>query len=752
MSLDAKKLYELLPAIYLIRDSKQGEPLRALLDVIAEQARVIEEDIIQLYKNWFIETCDEWVVPYIGDLLGVRELHSISTGAAFTQRARVANTLGYRRRKGTAAVLEQLAYDASGWRARVVEFFELLESAQYFNHIRLHNLRTPDLRTTNELELLNTAFDTIAHTVDVRRISIGRGWHNIPNIGLFLWRLQSYPMTRSAACRVKAASTGRYTFSPLGFDSALFNCPQTETEITHLAEEINVPGLLRRRPLCDELEARRQALVENRTPEYIYFDDRPDTRAQPILEIFLDGSRIPIAPDEILICDLQDWHIPPDEKKYKHIKADGTYEVTDRLIRVAVDPVLGRMTFPASVAINEVHVSYAYGFSGDVGGGPYDRRESVSKALARKATWQVGVSKETASVPGKIFDNLIDAVKEWNKQPNGSVGIIAILDNQTYQENLAGGKRIKIPEASQLLIVAADWPEVNVPGGLPGKKDRIIGQLTPDERRPHLLGHLDVEGTADESSHTGGGLALDGLLVEGNLSILAGNLGDLRISHSTLVPARYGLEVKSKNDQLKIDLIRSICGPIKLTAAVSKLFVEESIVDNGSDEAISAILTSVELQKSTIFGSIHVLNIEAGNTIFAGRVDAKRQQMGCIRFSYVPVESKTPRRFRCQPDLEINTQISNAKEQGALSPQKENAIREHVLEWLIPAFISTHYGHYAYAQLSQSCPLLIREGAEDGSEMGVFSFLAQPQREANIRVALDEYLRIGLEAGIIYVT
>jgi len=743
MSLNTKKLYELLPAIYRIRDSKQGEPLKALMDVIAEQAKVMEEDITRLYENWFIETCNEWVVPYIGDLLGVRGLHSVSTGAAFTQRARVANTLSYRRRKGTAAVLEQLAYDASGWRARVVEFFELLESTQYYNHIRLHNLRTPDLRNNNELELLNTAFDTIAHTVDVRRISIGRGCHNIPNIGLFLWRLQSYPMTRSIARPVMGAPAGCYRFDPLGYDAALFNRPQTETEITHLAEEINVPGLLRRRPLYDELEARRQALVDTRTPEYSYFDDRPDTKARPVLEIFLDGSSIRVPSDEILICDLQDWHIPPDKKKYKRIKADGTYEDVDWPIRVAIDPVLGRIAFPASVTVNQVHVSYSYGFSGDIGGGPYDRQESVFRALSRKATWQVGVSKEIALVPGKIYNNLVDAVEEWNKQPNGSVGIIAILDSQTYEEDLTGHNGINIPEGSQLLIVAADWPEVDVPGGLPGEKERIIGQLSPDERRPHLFGNLEVEGTADESSHTGGDLALDGLLVEGNLSILAGNLGNLRISHSTLVPHHHGIEVKSKNDRLKIDLVRSICGPIKLTAAISKLLVEESIVDNGGGKAISAGLTAVELQKSTIFGSIKALSIEASDCIFTGMIDTERRQEGCIRFSYVSVNSKTPRRYRCQPDLEIATQLSEAE---------EDAIEKTILEWLSPAFTSTKYKHYAYAQLSQSCPLLIREGAEDGSEMGVFSFLAQPQRETNIKVALDEYLRIGLEAGIIYVT
>ena len=66
------RLYELLPVFYRMRDVERGEPLRALLQVIAEQVNVVEDDIAQLYDNWFIETCQDWVVPYIADLIGYR--------------------------------------------------------------------------------------------------------------------------------------------------------------------------------------------------------------------------------------------------------------------------------------------------------------------------------------------------------------------------------------------------------------------------------------------------------------------------------------------------------------------------------------------------------------------------------------------------------------------------------------------------------------------------------------------------------
>lgn len=741
MIITAERLYRHLPAVYRIRDQQQGETLKALIAVIAEQAGLLEEDIGDLYENWFIETCDEWVVPYIGDLLGVRGLHSIGAGPAFSQRGRVANALRYRRRKGTATMLEQLARDATGWNTRAVEFFELLATTQHFNHVRLHNHRTPDLRRTDALELLESPFDTIAHTADVRRIATGRGRHNIPNIGIFLWRLQSYFVQRAVAHAASMPGDGRFTFHPIGFSAPLFNRPQTETEITHLAEEINVPGLLRRRPLYDELDARRQSLVDGRTPEQRYFG------AQPVLQIFVQGTSndpyVELPPEEILICQLTEpavavpgvWLRPPTSKLYQP-SAGGAKQ--PRAIKVAVDPALGRIAFPTGVIPNSVKVSYACGFSGDVGGGPYNRRDSIDANFMRKVNWQVGVSREIAPVAATMFATLAEAVTEWNSQPAPSFGVIAVLDSHTYEENLTGVNRIKIPEGSHLLIVAGGWPETPVPGQ-PGQKQRVDGRVDADERRPHLRGNISVTGTASGSSQTPGDLTINGLWIEGKLSVLAGNLGRLELAHSTFVPDRGGVEVATKNERLRIVLTRAISGPIALDAEIQELRIEESIVDAaGSGDAIVARRTAVEVQKSTLFGGVAVLSLEAGNAIFTEKVEAERRQVGCVRFSYVPVGSKTPRRFRCQPDLAL--QDAKAAEQA------------NIIARLVPSFTAATYGHHGYGQLGASCAEEIRRGAEDGSEMGVFSFLKQPQREINLRASLDEYLRLGLEAGILYVT
>jgi hypothetical protein len=723
-------LTRLLPSVYRIRDEEREGALEALLAVLAAEADVVDRDIERLYDDWFIETCQPWVVPYIADLLDVRGLYAVAPGTA-SQRAYVANTIGYRRRKGTLAVLEQLAFDVTGWRATAVEFFQLLATTQYAKHVRLGNLRTPDLRDANGLELLGGPFERAAHTAEVRRIPPSRGRYNIPNVGLFLWRLQSYPISRGTARQIGAASDDRYTFNPLGLDAPLFNRPQTETRITDLARELDVPAPLRRRALLDELEARRQAQVDNRSVAEAYF-----AAGHPVLRVWVRAtpaaSFVAVPPEEILIADLSLWQRPPTSKDY--VPA-GSATPQPKAISVAVDPQLGRITFPQGTTRDAVEVDYAYGFAGDMGSGPYDRSRHLDPAFAERVTWQAGVGKDVALVPQQIFDTIGGAITEWGKQPKGTVGVIAVLDSRTYKESAA----IDIPDGSELLLVAADWPVRDVLG----TPTRTVGEWVPQGRRPHLDGDLTVTGTAPEASDTPGRLHLDGLLVGGKVTVLAGNLGRLRIADSTLVPAAGGLAVDStassgkRNAGLEIELERSICGPVDLPDAVPELSVADGIVQG----AVAAPGATARIQACTILGACAVHTLRADDSIFDGVVTAERRQVGCVRFCFVPRDPavRVPRRYRCQPDLALRD-VADPDEQDAIAAR------------LVPSFTSTTYGDPGYGQLALGCPPEIRTGAEDGSELGAFSALKQPQRVANLRTVVDEYLRFGLEAGVFYVT
>jgi hypothetical protein len=66
-----------------------------------------------------------------------------------------------------------------------------------------------------------------------------------------------------------------------------------------------------------------------------------------------------------------------------------------------------------------------------------------------------------------------------------------------------------------------------------------------------------------------------------------------------------------------------------------------------------------------------------------------------------------------------------------------------------PQFNSFRYGKPSYCQLAEHCAEEITRGADDESEMGVFHDLFQPQRAANLRARLDEYIPARADVGII---
>jgi hypothetical protein len=741
MSFDIEKLYALLPAVYRIRDieiaeqmdslltavergeyqqlrslssltttqqirlkeledKRQYGPLKALLSVIAEQSVVLADNMEQLYDDFFIETCAEWVVPYIGDLVGVRGIAAFP-GASFTERGVVANTMAYRRRKGTAAVLEQLARDVTDWDASVVEYFQLLATTQYMNHIRLENLSHPDIGNSKALEFINTPFDKVARTADVRRIEPRRGKYNIPNVGIFLWRLGSYSVTNAPAFKL---DNERYCFDALGKDIQLYNDPQTEDEITHLAEPINVPTPLDRRVLDRHLDT--------------YYGPGKS------LLVTVNGKDVTTAVTSppgfslsVRICDLSD------------VKDAGGNVIgwAHRPVgKLAIDPVLGRIAFPVTSPPlpppQSVRVTYHYGFSAAMGGGEYNREESfISTAV------DVKVPAPQATIQQAL------------NQLGPAGGVIEVTNSDTFFET----------------------PTIRLDAS--GK--RAIELRAADEQRPTILpaSAINISG-GDEADVT-----LNGFVIAGALRIppLDGNgnpnqLRKLRLRHCTLVPGdiralqRIGgspvvtvpahlaapmLLVETADTTIEIE--QCIVGGMRAVSGAT-VSIRNSILDASHTDAVAyagltgddpgALLT---IENSTVIGKVYTRTMKlASNTIFFSDLKAgdswpapvrtERLQEGCVRFCYVPPGSRLPRLFNCQPE-----KIADAAR-------------------VRPVFTSLRYGDAAYCQLSPACAIEITTGADDQVEMGAFHNLYQPRREANLRAALNEYLRFGLEAGIFY--
>lgn len=670
------RLYHLLPALYRQRDAAQGEPLRALFAAMEEELCAIEDDIGALYDNWFIETCEEWVVAYLADLIGVRGL-SDEKHLAFSQRARVANTLGYRRRKGTAATLQDTARDAAGWRVRAVEFFELLCATQHVQHLRPEKGATVDVRARAGLERAGSPFDTIARRVDVRRIATGRGWYNLSNIGIFVWRLQSYPLTH-AAHAVASVPDGRYTFDPLGRDLQLFNRPQTRNVPARSATEAELPIPIGARAFAADLDAYQ--ISHRSTPRQLHPVDSIFYGPGRSLAIVKDGE--PVPPSTLTSADLGDWSRPNTG--------------------VAVDTQLGRIAFAfGEEPKSSLAVSYNYGFGADLGGGPYDRRNSLDDGGPNTWRAQVVSAGAAASVSSahSTFATLTEAVEAWIG--TGQPGLIEILDSETYDLS-----KIELPPHRALVIQAVD-------GVRPAISSTTLIVNGPDA----------VPGATLNTT-----LSINGLVFAGSIQIN----GDpkLKVLHCSVLGDVAG---EGPHDELHVSITRSVVGSLPFPSEGVTIEATDSII-NG--QIAAAALT---LHRVTVLGSVSVKEIGlASETIFAEPVAVERQQSGAMRFCFVAERSTTPPRFRCQPDLALS---------GA-DIGEQIRIRRRVA----PSLVSRRYGDPSYAQLIVGCAPEITTGAEDGGEMGAFHHLHQPQRSANLSANLAEYLPLGLETGIVYVT
>ena len=368
---------------------------------------------------------------------------------------------------------------------------------------------------------------------------------------------------------------------------------------------------------------------------------------------------------------------------------------------------MGRIAFAQDVdpVQGAVQADYCYGFSAEMGGGPYDRTAVLPAAIPPKAR----LPEEVASL-----QDALDAAQ-------GS-GLVEVADNGRYVETAL---TITVARNQQLELAAAN--------------------IT----RPAVI----LENDAVLAGGDSGEITLNGLLISGGRLIVPAlvdgapnRLQRLHMKHCTLVPGisldAHGtpqqpnapiLVVETADTEVVLD--KCIVGALQI-APGSTVTIRDTIVDACSVENMALSAAAGQADRSVDHRQQH------GDRPHGGTVPSSMPPTPCFRAQCMPIRSS---RAACASA----TCPWNPMCRGAIAvcpPTQTTLIISD------PYFTSLNYGDPGYCQLRPSCPIAIRQGADDESEMGAFHDLFAVQREAGLRTRLREYLRFGLEAGIFYVS
>lgn len=401
--------------------------------------------------------------------------------------------------------------------------------------------------------------------------------------------------------------------------------------------------------------------------------------------------------------------------------------------RVVIDPALGRVYVGTALAAGERLLgSFASGMAVPSGAGNLRRQIRVSP----------GPRSDAAD--GHNLQPRLDAITTG--------GTVRIVDSDRYPHGLT-------------------MRTATAPAGDPATE---IWLTAADHTRPCI--ELDTALRLELAPQTTA--VLDGLLLSGGPVVLD-EVGDTErrdivIRNCTLVPGHTRTAAGQASHPQRASLIvldpfarvrieGSVLGPI-VAVEGARIEVIDSVIDASDRKAVAIAgraegatprkvetvadmevgafgepAGDIDLNETTVIGGVHCVRLDASNSLLVATLTpgdprpaailARRRQVGCVRYSFVPEGSRTGRRFECAPD-------------PGLPIEQRDAAK--------PRFTSLRFGDPGYAQLSVSAASAVRNGADDEGEMGATHRLFTPLRERNLRVRLDEYLRLGLEAHWIY--
>jgi hypothetical protein len=578
VSADETLLHRLLPSFLWLRDDQHGRALAALVSALAEQHGDLRTDLERLYRDLFIETCRAPIVPLIGENVGV-------VGPGCEDRAWVGQIVGLRRGKGTLAAVARGVAAATGWGVFAQDARRTLGRTQ--------SLLDPDPHVGTLLHLADArATDAVREpwSQATRRAAVcGRpviaGVHaragapaptRAPapaTATLGVWRLMSFRVTGRTPCPANDAPSehaGRaFRIDPLGRDVQLFTAP-----VDGDAEP--APAALARPLDRAELSA---LLRRSRTaPAAAPLTVRTASEGGPLRA--LRGERLGVA-------DLRRWAPPAGAKR----EADAV-----------VDPARGRLLLLGEPP-TAIDVDYAYGFSGELGGGPYgigragegDRRTLVIR-VARSGR---GTHRSLAA-----------ALATWRAAAPMRATIS--LEDSATDAHTSGAWRIALDAGVRLQIASTAHAAPVLDGDL----------------------HTRVPAGAE--------LRLHGVTVGG--AIDAHGDGALALEHTTVAPRANSPCIRARAG-LSLSASHCILGSIHASDSV-QLALRACIVD-GSIGETGRPLGTLDAAQATVLGTTVARVLLAEDCIFAAPLTSTDPARGAIRTSFLPARSTPPQLIAC---------------------------------------------------------------------------------------------------------
>jgi len=800
-------LYERLPEIYRIKDQEQQpkDQLKSYLALVEEAFAEIHKNIEALYNDLFIDTCDDWVIPYIGDLLGVSHLK----GDPATLRADVAETMALRRRKGTLAGMERLVYNLTRWGVHCRELRENLLWNQHLNHQRPDAGGDPPysqpgvtrftpkrggtvtLRDPAMLSLLDTPFDPFAHVADVKPPAFGCRRYNLPNLAIFLWRLYDYRVTvlqplpdaptavhhNSSASDDEAEFIACFNVHPLGEPVRLFNTYQFDPDceppvVTQLDQ---TPGPILTPRLTGDSDAGapwKYVSLDTYSPSGAAID--PKDIADTGFQLYLPDTEFDLTGWTVRGANLCAW----EEAVYPPVKKR----------EIVIDPVIGRFVVgaetgdKANALIEHLLFTYTYGAVGPVGAHPVSR-PSLAAKWSEEGVKTIHVSYQDGT------NELIDALDRINVSPYSDSPVqVLIHDSRTYELNIAGvdsslrvseGGETSLLLSNSLIIRAADdqRPVIKLKRPLCFRPEKVQGvnaaeQELLDARNEKLTVRLEglyiSRGDQWENDYSSDpqGVPLVARAALNRLEIVGCTLDpgghkkldgtrspiytSLKLDENYGFPVGTPAEIAIKNAFEEIpDVViqRSITGPLLIDTPY-RLSLIQSIIDAGKgvgDDPAGVFALTNAGDPVNQWGPPMTAD---GITVF-GRVRVEE-----IDKEGIDDAQGVKGAIFVHPLEVLNHQTGCIKfsyfsGNGDRLPQNHACVKgnEAVLR-----FVSEIFGQAAYGQLHHTTDFRVRERGPGDDAMGAFGFLMDAHKWRNLQIRFREFMPVGVRPLFIPVT